>query len=178
VAAQEIMVRMGELATTAEAGVALVSIGLGSCIGLALLDRGKALGGLAHVMLPVAPPAGHGGMPGKFADHAVDGLLAALLPLGARRHRLEAVLVGGARMFSIGATMDVGSRNEAAVRDALKIARIPIVAASTSGSTGRTIRVHPADGLVTVKAAGAKDEPLFGGATASARARIRTGAPA
>ena len=161
-AGSEVMVRMGEFAVSAEAGIALVSIGLGSCIGLALLDRGKAVAGLAHVMLPTAPAEGHGGAPGKFADHAVGALLDALLPLGARKHRLEAVLVGGARMFALGSTMDIGSRNEAVSREALVKARIPVVAAATSGSTGRTIRVHGATGLVTVKAAGGKDEPLLG----------------
>lgn len=82
---------------------------------------------------------------------------------GARRTGLEAVLVGGARMFAIGSSMDIGARNEAAAREALKAARIPVVAAETSGSTGRTIRVHPDEALVTVKAAGGKPTTLYGG---------------
>ena len=40
----ETMVRMGELAFSACAGDVLVSLGLGSCIGLALLDRSVAEG--------------------------------------------------------------------------------------------------------------------------------------
>ena len=46
------MVRMGELAASAVAGDVLVSLGLGSCIGLALLDRRVGVAGLAHVVLP------------------------------------------------------------------------------------------------------------------------------
>ena len=38
----EIMVRMGELAVSSTPGDVLVSIGLGSCIGLALVDRAAA----------------------------------------------------------------------------------------------------------------------------------------
>ena len=49
---------------------------------------------------------------------------------------LKAVLVGGAQMFSLGssAAMDIGVRNEAAVRAALATERIPVVAAEVGGS--------------------------------------------
>ena len=158
----EIMVRMGEMATAGRGGANLVSIGLGSCIGLALVDRTRRAAGLAHVMLPAAPPAGPGGTPGKFADHAVPALLAELARLGVRKQGLDAVLVGGARMFSVGSSMDIGARNEEGVRAALKAHGIPVRAAETRGSTGRTIRVLPAEGQVTVKAAGAQPMTLYG----------------
>lgn len=157
----EVMVRMGELAVAAKGGATLVSIGLGSCIGLALIDRARGIAGLAHVMLPQAPSDGAGGTPGKFADHAVPALLSELAPLGSRPGRLEAVLVGGAKMFSVGSSMDVGARNDDAARAALAAARIPVRAADTRGSTGRTIRVDPATGIVTVKAAGGKPAQLY-----------------
>ena len=157
----EVMVRMGELAVAAKGGATLVSIGLGSCIGLALIDRAKGIAGLAHVMLPAAPADGVGGTPGKFADYAVPALLSELAPLGSRPGRLEAVLVGGARMFSVGSSMDIGARNDDAARAALAAARIPVRAADTRGSTGRTIRVDPASGIVTVKAAGGKPVRLY-----------------
>ena len=154
------MVRMGELAIAAKGGAVLVSIGLGSCIGLALVDRTRQIAGLAHVMLPATPADGDGGTPGKFADTAVPALLKELAPLGGRPGRLEAVLVGGARMFSLGSSMDIGARNDQAARDALSAARIPVRAADTLGSTGRTIRVDPATGIITVKAAGGKPAQL------------------
>lgn len=159
--ATEVMVRMGEMATAPRGGAVLVSIGLGSCIGLALVDRSRQLAGLAHVMLPGAPADGHGGTPAKFADHAVPALLSALAPLGGRAGRMEAVLVGGARMFSIGSSMDIGARNAEATRLALQAARIPVRAAATGGSSGRTIRVDPASGIVTVKIAGGTPAQLY-----------------
>ena len=155
------MVRMGELAVAAKGGATLVSIGLGSCIGLALVDRARGIAGLAHVMLPAAPADGVAGTPGKFADHAVPALLKELASLGSRPGRLEAVLVGGARMFSVGSSMDIGARNDDAARAALAAARIPVRAADTRGSTGRTIRVDPATGIVTVKAAGGTPAQLY-----------------
>ena len=156
----ETMVRMGEYAFSATAGDMLVSLGLGSCIGLALLDRRATVAGLAHVVLPAAE--GRDGAPGKFADTAVPALLEAVLGLGARRMRLEAVLVGGASMFAVSTTsLEVGIRNEAAVRDQLAAMRIPVLAAETGGSKGRTVRVNVESGLVTSKAAGEAELPLF-----------------
>jgi chemotaxis protein CheD len=159
----ETMVRMGELAASAVAGDVLVSLGLGSCIGLALLDRRVGAAGLAHVVLP----ASGGNAPAdafKFADVAVPELIDRVVALGGRRVKLEAILVGGASMFATSsATMEVGSRNEAAVRELLKTQRIPILATETGGNKGRTIRVHVGTEKVTVKEAGGTEVNLLNG---------------
>ena len=153
-AAPETMVRMGELAVSSVPGDVLVSVGLGSCIGLALLDRRQGIAGLAHIVLPQSQ-APMNDNPSKFADLAVPQLVAELTELGARHIRLEAVLVGGASMFSVSSSsLEVGQRNEAAVRELLAARRIPIVAEATGGSRGRTIRVDVASGAVTVREAG------------------------
>ena len=164
-AATEIAVRMGEIAVSKAAGDVLVSLGLGSCIGLALLDRPRGIAGLAHIMLPEALAAG--GPAGKFADLAVPELVAQVTALGTARPMLEAVLVGGAQMFSLGgsAAMDIGMRNDEAVRAALAKERIPVVAAETGGAKGRTIRVVPG-GSVLSKAAGGAEIVLMQGVRA------------
>jgi chemotaxis protein CheD len=160
-AAAETMVRMGELAVSRVPGHVLVSLGLGSCIGLALIDRKLGIAGLAHIVLPQSQ--GHAPEnPRKFADLAVPELLAELEQIGARRIRLEAVLVGGASMFAVSsAGLEVGQRNEAAVRELLLKERIPVVAAATGGSKGRTVRVDVASSAVTVREAGGKHMELL-----------------
>lgn len=160
-AAPETMVRMGELAVSSVPGDVLVAVGLGSCIGLALLDRRLGIAGLAHIVLPQSQaPVNEN--PNKFADLAVPQLVAELTELGARRIRLEAVLVGGASMFSASSSsLEVGQRNEAAVRELLAARHIPVVAEATGGSRGRTIRVDVASGAVTVREAGGRDTELY-----------------
>jgi len=144
---------MGELAFSATAGDVLVSLGLGSCIGLALIDVRAAVAGLAHVVLPASD--GRDGTPGKFADTAVPALLDGLLGLGALRPRLEVSLVGGAQMFAAkDSSLAIGRRNEEGVRAALRALRLPVVAHCTGGKAGRTIRVAVGTGEVTVKEAG------------------------
>ena len=78
---------------------------------------------------------------------------------------LEAALVGGASMFAVSrSTLEVGQRNEAAVRDQLAAARISVIAAETGGDRGRTIRVHVGSNLVTVREAGGVEAPLVAAA--------------
>lgn len=168
--AQETMVRMGELAVSRTPGHVLVSLGLGSCIGLALIDARSGVAGLAHVVLPDS--AGREDGAGRFADRAVPRLVAEVERLGAVRPRLKAVLVGGASMFKVGAgALDVGPRNEAAVRDALKALRIPIAATETGGNRGRTIRVTVDSGRVTSREAGGVEADLFADGAAPRRPR-------
>jgi chemotaxis protein CheD len=152
------MVRMGELAASAAPGEILVSIGLGSCVGLALVDARRSVAGLAHVMLPHST-APHG-PEAKFADLAVGRLLERVTGLGAVRP--EAVLVGGAQMFALNGTANIGSRNEAAVRAELERLRIPVRATATGGDKGRTVRVHVDGARVTVREVAGTEEHLYG----------------
>jgi chemotaxis protein CheD len=161
-AVAEIAVRMGEIAVSSNPGDVLISLGLGSCIGLALVDQRRGIAGLAHVMLPEAIAGG--GPIGKFADVAVPALVEQTTALGTSRAMLSAVLVGGAQMFALGGSgaLDIGVRNDTAVRAALAKERITIVAAETGGAKGRTIRVMPG-GAVLSKAAGGAEIELMPG---------------
>lgn len=159
----ETMVRMGELAVSRMPGEVLVSIGLGSCIGLALVDRVRSVAGLAHVMLPESTCAPDAENRFKFADQAVPALLDRVLALGAVQTRLEAVLVGGARMFSFGgSSLDIGARNEEATLAQLATHGVSVRAQATSGTKGRTIRVHVDGCRVLCREAGGVEETLLG----------------
>lgn len=157
---------MGELAVSGKAGDELVAIGLGSCIGLAMFDREAGIAGLAHIVLPEAQ--GKPGPAPKFADLAVPHMIARMLDAGAVRQRLEAVLVGGARMFTVGASLDIGSRNSEAVRAALKTERIRIHGEETGGNRGRTARII-VGGEITSQIAGGERTSLLSLASGSMR---------
>jgi chemotaxis protein CheD len=158
--ATEIVVRMGEIAVSRAPGDVLVSVGLGSCIGLALVCRRGRGCGLAHVMLPESAGREAYERPGKYADQAVPALLAGLGLLGVRPAAMDAIVVGGAQMFTGVTGMEIGARNEAAVRAALADAGVTVMAAATAGALGRTIRVHVGDGTVTVREAGSQEVTL------------------
>jgi chemotaxis protein CheD len=158
----EVAVRMGELHVSGEPGVVLVAAGLGSCIGLGVVDRAAGVAGLAHVMRP-GPGAGEDRPPGTFGDTAVLALLAALEALGARRRRARVTIVGGAQMFGRGgAGLNLGARNEEAVRAALRDLGLQPEDTRTGGGSGRTMRVHVDGGRITARTAGGTEEELLG----------------
>jgi chemotaxis protein CheD len=152
-------VRMGEIEVSSQTGEELVARGLGSCIGLALIDRRGGVAGMAHIVLPEAPddsdPA-----PGKFADLAVPELISQMEQAGAAVRRLDAVLAGGARMFELG-DMDIGARNAEAVKDGLARSGVTVRAADTGGNRGRTMRLTVGEFTVRVKEAGGQATTLF-----------------
>ena len=153
------MVRMGELVISDTQGEVLTSLGLGSCIGLAVVDRRAGAAGLAHIVLPVTTGDPTPQARNKFADQAVPALLEGLRALGASRVFMQAYVVGGASMFPA-AGMEVGSRNAAAVRELLVSHRIPVTAEAVGGAKGRTIRVDVATGGVSVREAGGQEREL------------------
>jgi len=164
-------VRMGEIEVSKRAGDELVARGLGSCIGLALIDRMSGVAGMAHVVLPESNgPAPGSDEPGKFADLAVPALIARMQKAGAVLRRVDAVMAGGARMFDLG-EMDIGARNAAAVKAGLTRAGVAIRAAETGGNRGRTLRVTVGQFVVTVREAGEDPVVLFDGKSSKRFAR-------
>ena len=164
--------RMGEMVVSSDPNEVLVALGLGSCIGLAIVDRAAGVAGLAHIVLPESNDRAD--QVGRFADTAVPELIAKMRQAGAVERRFETAIAGGARMFEMSGGLDIGSRNEAAVRAALAKARITVKAAETGGSTGRTVKITVGDMLVTVRSAGQPPETLLEGR--NTRAASRAGA--
>jgi chemotaxis protein CheD len=144
--------RIGEIVVSRNPDDELVALGLGSCIGVVMIDEKAQVAGLAHVMLPES--GGDRQAKGKFADTAVPELLSQMLALGAVRGRMRVAITGGAAMFGTGGQLEIGARNAAAVRSALNAAGVRCHAADTGGTQGRTVRVAVGDGTATVRVAG------------------------
>lgn len=135
----------------------LITVGLGSCVGIAIYDRYKNIGGLAHIMLPDSTQFSNVTNPYKFADMAVPILLRRMEELGAVKKNLIAKIAGGASMFSFSdksMIMDIGSRNCVAVKNALTKVSIPIIGEDLGGNKGRTIVFDAGNGSVQVKTVG------------------------
>jgi chemotaxis protein CheD len=152
---------MGKMAVCRNTDAELYALGLGSCIGLAVVDRQAKVGGLAHIVLPESGGSEVAEEPAKFADRAVPELIFRMRLAGAAPRRLEAVLVGGAHMFTTG-DLDIGARNTTAVRDALDALSVKVHAIATGGTLGRSVRVSPARGTVTMREVGGVAVVLLG----------------
>lgn len=148
----EIKVSIADFAV-ARGGTRLVTIGLGSCVAIALYAREHAAGGLAHIMLPHAALSQHTDSPGKFASTAVPHMLRQLRALGAA-DGFEARLAGGASMFTQllpNGSVPLGTRNVLAARAACAAAGIPVIAEDTGGGHGRNVFFDLDDGSITIK---------------------------
>jgi chemotaxis protein CheD len=135
----------------AKGGARLVTIGLGSCVAIAIHDRVAKVGGLAHVLLPDAALGRGVENRARYASSAVPMLIEEMRSLGAGGP-FAASLVGGAALFgpllSFGGSM--GARNVEAARTALAVARVPVVAADVGGFSGRTVLFDVDTGKVKV----------------------------
>jgi chemotaxis protein CheD len=134
--------------------VVILTLGLGSCVACVLYDAVAKVGGLAHVLLPSQTLARDRSNRAKFPETAVPLLMEEMQKLGAARERLRARLVGGAAMFaSLGSSgvALMGDRNVMATREALKVARIPLLAEDTGQAYGRSVYFYLPDGRLEVR---------------------------
>jgi chemotaxis protein CheD len=133
----------------------LATIGLGSCVAIALYDRESRTGGLAHILLPSMSMSRETSNPAKFPETIVPIMLAEMRALGmAPSARVLAKIAGGASMFGslVGGTgINVGERNVAATKDALAAAGIQLVGEDTGLDYGRSVYFHLADGRMEVR---------------------------
>lgn len=132
----------------------LVTVGLGSCVAIALHDAQAQVGGLAHVLLPSTGLSQDRTNRAKFPSSAVPLLCERMQTLGARAGRIRAKIVGGASMFTSllsASGLQIGERNVVATRVALEQAGIPIVAQDVGGDYGRSVYFHVQNGRLVVK---------------------------
>ena len=141
----------------------VTTLGLGSCVGIAIRDPSTKIGGLAHIMLPDSTSIRNNSNIPKFADTGIDELVKQLIKAGASRSRLVAKIAGGAQMFAFQNKSDlvrVGERNVEAVRRKLQQLRIPILASDTGKNYGRTVIFYPETGDFVIKSVGKKDSVI------------------
>ena len=145
----EIRIKMAEY-TVAKPPNVLVTLGLGSCIGLALYDKYSKVSGLIHFMLPASNGKKN---TAKYADTGIPFLIEEMVKNGAKKRNIVAKLVGGAKMFSFGeenSVMNIGKRNSEAAKEILKTEGIKIVAEDIGKDFGRTMRFYSETGDVLV----------------------------
>jgi chemotaxis protein CheD len=136
----------------------VTTLGLGSCVGVAIYDETKRIAGLVHIMLPTMDLAkGTEFNRAKFADSGIPQLLEMMLRAGAIRQHLTAKIAGGAQMFAFSDKADsvrIGSRNVEACKRTLQSLGIPLLAEDTGGNRGRTVEIFSETGLYEIRTVG------------------------
>ena len=142
----------------------LTTIGLGSCIGIAIHDPLTKITGLAHIMLPDSTAMKNISNVAKFADSGIPELYNKMIALGAKKTKMWAKIAGGAKMFgmtgSISSAINVGERNAEASILALKKLGIPVIAQDTGLNYGRTVEIYSETGDYLIKSVGKPTKTL------------------
>ena len=141
----------------------ITTLGLGSCVGVALRDPVTKIGGLLHAMLPDSTVIKNNTCVEKFVDSGLDELVKRMVRAGANKARLEAKLAGGAQMFAFQRNSDlvkVGERNAEAARKKLRAMHIRLLAEDTGLNYCRTVIYYPETGIYVIKAVGKPEKSI------------------
>ena len=135
----------------------LTTLGLGSCVGVAIYDPVSKISGLLHCMLPDSTQFRNNSNTAKYADSGIDELISQMVKLGANRARLVAKIAGGAQMFAMKTnndTLRVGERNVEAVKKKLSELNIRLLAEDCGLNYGRTVEFYSETGEYVIKSVG------------------------
>lgn len=143
----EIIVGIGDVKAS-KFGV-LKTIGLGSCLGIAIYEQKLKAGALAHAMLPRS----NGSNNPKFVDSAVSIAIDLLENLGGIKKNMVAKIAGGAQIFKYLTleNLKIGDRNIEVAKDSFREHGIRVVSEDTGGSVGRTLYFFVENGKLLVK---------------------------
>ena len=147
-----VKVGMADLKAASHPAV-LTTLGLGSCVGVALYDKYNNVVGLVHAMLPYREEIRNNFNHAKFVDSGIEKLLCEMEKLGAKKINIVAKIAGGAQMFEYiqSDIVRIGQRNIAASKAKLQELKIPITGEDTGGSFGRTIELYSNTGRLLIK---------------------------
>jgi len=132
----------------------ITTVGLGSCVGIAVRDPVSKIGGLAHIMLPDSTQIKNNSNIPKFADTGIEELVRQVVKSGANRAKLVAKIAGGAQMFAFESSNNlvrIGEQNVEASIKKLKELGIPILSRDTGANYGRTVIFYPENGDFVIK---------------------------
>ena len=157
---------LGESHVSRDPQDVLVAYGLGSCLGVCMIDPWARVAGLLHAVLPEQTSAldpNSSAPAAKYVNRGIESLLADMLKEGAIKSRIIVRMVGGANMLispALTSAFDIGTRNIEKARDTFKRLGMKIVAEEVGGHTGRTVRVYVADCRITVKQVGETEHEM------------------
>ncbi len=138
----------------------LCCLGLGSCVAVFIYDPETRIGGVLHALLPRAPDGKR--LDAKYVDSGIQMLHRMIISKGAKKRKLWAKLVGGARMFpNLDIQLrDIGGENIRQAKKTLRELGVRIAAEEVEGNRGRSAYYSLEDGTVTLRTAFSPDKEI------------------
>jgi len=156
------VVGVADMVASNDANADIITYSLGSCLGIAIYDPVKKVGGLLHIMLPDSKIDSVKAVsaPFMFVDTGVPRLFHSAYDLGADRNRLIVKVAGGSQLLDEKGVFNIGERNFIALNALFAEKGITIHAKEVGGGSSRTMRLDLSNGNVTIKPPGVAAYPL------------------
>lgn len=140
----------------------LITYSLGSCIGVLVYDPVVKVGGLLHYMLPDSELDKEKAAknPHMFGDTGIPSLFKATYALGAKKHRMKVVVVGGAQILDQKGFFNIGKRNHMILRKMFFKNNVMVNHEEVGGNVNRTIRIEIGSGDIYLKTSGKGESKL------------------
>ncbi|MGB8168482.1 MAG: chemotaxis protein CheD [Chthoniobacteraceae bacterium] len=153
---KNLVVGVGDMLASNDPAAQIVTYSLGSCLGVAIFDPVKKVGGLLHLMLPDSTinPGRAAMKPHMFVDTGVPSLFRAVYELGGEKSRVILKVAGGAQFLDEKRVFNIGDRNFQALEIILARNGVRIAAADTGGRVSRTVRLDLSTGQFSVQVPG------------------------
>ncbi len=135
---------------------ALITYALGSCIGVCLYEPRIRLAALVHIMLPLNMETNRKN-PLKYADTGIRETLRKMEEQGAMRSQIVAKIAGGAKMFDVpgsGNLGNIGQRNIESAHLVLRKEGIRLLREDVGGNVARTLLFDAQNGQAVVRSFG------------------------
>jgi chemotaxis protein CheD len=137
-----VWVNIGDVKTTSTGQT--LKTNLGSCVGIGLLWGQRRLYGLAHCLLPAAPPQ-QTVRTGKYVDHALALLVEEMAITRSKTAEVQAIVCGGASIVKFQSAIKhwtIGVDNVAAALKHLAEMKISILYQDTGDHYARQMTLH------------------------------------
>ena len=144
---------IADMAISSDPDSQIVTYSLGSCIGVAIYDPEKKVGGILHFMLPDSSidPDKAVDKPCMFADTGIPKLFKSAYKLGLEKTKARVVVVGGAQVIDSADTFKIGKRNYAALRKIFWKNNVLIDAEDVGGTASRTLFMDIGTGKIWIR---------------------------
>lgn len=151
-----LFVGIGEMKVSGDAEETLKAPNLGSCIGLAVFDPKRKVGGMIHCLLPSshADPEKARLNPCLYVDTGVVRLLQGFVERGSSRKDLLIAAAGGAAINDAGGVFEIGKKNFTVLRKLLWQNDLLLKGAEIGGQLPRTLILSLGSGEISVQSGG------------------------
>ncbi len=150
---EKIIIGIGEFKVARNPSI-LVTLGLGSCVGVCVRDSYSHTGGMIHIMLPESKDST--GNLAKYAHPGIKLMIDEMIKIGADPKNLEAKIAGGASMFEAKG-FEIGKRNAEKIKEVLHQLGIKLIAEDVGGNRARSLEYKIENGVLSIKKVGGRE---------------------